>query len=193
MRRQQEPACLGFIYPACGAPTRSYPDHFTTFAQWTARLGDRTRAYGMLRGPRETLRDIEQMVKEAEQFAEEDKKRRAAAEAKNNAESLIHATEKQLAEHGDKVSPEIKTEIETALAEAKAAVESGDPEADDRKRPTALTQAAMKLGQAMYEQQQAEAEARPAARPGRGRRSPASAEEEVVDAEFSEVDEENKG
>ena len=70
--------------------------------------------------------DIEKMVKEAEQFAEEDKKRRGAAEAKNNAESLIHSTEKQLAEHGDKVSAEVKTEIETALAEAKTAVESGD-------------------------------------------------------------------
>ena len=70
--------------------------------------------------------DIDKMVREAEQFADEDKKRRAAAEAKNNAESLIHSTERQLAEFGDKVTPEIKSEIETALAEAKAAVESGD-------------------------------------------------------------------
>ncbi|HKP33162.1 MAG TPA: molecular chaperone DnaK, partial [Sphingomicrobium sp.] len=101
--------------------------------------------------------DIEKMVKEAEQFAEEDKKRRAAAEAKNNAESLIHSTEKQLAEHGDKVSAEVKEEIEKALAEAKTAVESGD--ADDMQQKTAaLTQAAMKLGQAMYEQQQAQAQ-----------------------------------
>ncbi|HET9144738.1 MAG TPA: molecular chaperone DnaK, partial [Sphingomicrobium sp.] len=59
--------------------------------------------------------DIEKMVREAEQFAEEDKKRRGAAEAKNNAESLIHSTEKQLAEHGDKVSADIKSEIEKAL------------------------------------------------------------------------------
>ena len=73
--------------------------------------------------------DIEKMVKEAEQFAEEDKQRRAVAEAKNNAESLIHSTERQLAEHGDKVDAEVKTEIETAIAEAKAAVESGDAEA----------------------------------------------------------------
>ena len=73
-----------------------------------------------------------------------------AAEAKNNAESLIHSTEKQLAEHGDKVSAEVKEEIEKALAEAKTAVESGD--ADDMQQKTAaLTQAAMKLGQAMYE------------------------------------------
>ncbi len=94
--------------------------------------------------------DIEKMVKEAEQFAEEDKKRRAEAEAKNNAESLIHSTERQLAEHGDKVSAEVKTEIETALAEAKTAVEGGD--ADDMQQKTAaLTQAAMKLGQAVYD------------------------------------------
>jgi molecular chaperone DnaK len=138
--------------------------------------------------------DIEKMVKEAEQFAEEDKKRRAAAEAKNNAESLIHSTEKQLAEYGDKVSAEVKTEIEKALAEAKTAVESGD--ADDMQQKTAaLTQAAMKLGQAMYEQSQAQTEA--AAGPDAGTSGPAEeqpGQEEVVDAEFSEVDEgENKG
>src|SRR5579864_6291801 len=56
--------------------------------------------------------DIEQMVKDAERFAEDDKKRREAAEAKNNAESLVHATERQLAEHGDKVSGDIKSDIE---------------------------------------------------------------------------------
>jgi molecular chaperone DnaK len=138
--------------------------------------------------------DIEKMVKEAEQFAEEDKKRRAAAEAKNNAESLIHTTEKQLAEFGDKVAPEVKTEIETALSEAKAAVESGDPDQMTEKT-NALTQAAMKLGQAMYQQQQAETEA--AAGPDAGTSSAGTeqpGQEEVVDAEFSEVDEgENKG
>jgi molecular chaperone DnaK len=138
--------------------------------------------------------DIENMVREAEQFAEEDKKRRSAAEAKNNAESLIHSTEKQLAEHGDKVSSDIKSEIEKALAEAKTAVESGD--ADDMQQKTAaLTQAAMKLGEAMYKAQQAETEA--AAGPDAGTsgpsEQPADTQEEVVDAEFSEVDEENKG
>jgi molecular chaperone DnaK len=138
--------------------------------------------------------DIEKMVKEAEQFAEEDKKRRAAAEAKNNAESLIHSTEKQLQEFGDKVAPEVKTEIETALSEAKAAVESGD--ADQMTAKTnALTQAAMKLGEAMYKAQQAETEA--AAGPDAGTSSAGTeqpGQEEVVDAEFSEVDEgENKG
>src|SRR3954470_19204556 len=114
------------------------------------------------------------MVKEAEQFADEDKKRRAAAEAKNNAESLIHSTEKQLAEHGDKVSADVKGEIEKALAEAKTAVESGD--ADDMQQKTAaLTQAAMKLGQAMYKAQQAETEA---AAPGAEEGASAEGEEQ---------------
>jgi molecular chaperone DnaK len=137
--------------------------------------------------------DIEKMVREAEQFADEDKKRRAAAEAKNNAESLIHSTEKQLAEHGDKVSADVKSEIEKAIAEAKTAVESGD--ADEMQQKTAaLTQAAMKLGEAMYKAQQAETEA--AAGPDAGTSGPGGEQpkEEVVDAEFSEVDEgENKG
>ncbi|HLO20386.1 MAG TPA: molecular chaperone DnaK [Sphingomicrobium sp.] len=137
--------------------------------------------------------DIEKMVKEAEQFADEDKKRRGAAEAKNNAESLIHSTEKQLAEHGDKVSADIKAEIEKALAEAKTAVESGD--ADEMQQKTAaLTQAAMKLGEAMYKAQQAEAQDAGTEAGAEGAtEQPAEGQEEVVDAEFSEVDEENKG
>src|SRR5688500_4194926 len=136
--------------------------------------------------------DIDKMVKEAEQFAEEDKKRRAEAEARNQADSLIHSTERQLAEHGDKVSPEVKAEIEAAIAEAKAAVESGDADAMTEKT-NALTQAAMKLGQAMYEQQQAEAQPQGGAEGAEATAEEAApAEEEVVDAEFSEVDEEPK-
>ncbi len=128
--------------------------------------------------------DIDQMVRDAEAFAEEDKKRREAAEAKNNAESLIHSTERQLAEHGDKVDEATKEEIEAALAQAKTAVESGDSEAMATKGQE-LAQAAMKLGQAIYEKEQ-QAAASPSA-DGEG-----PADEDVVDAEFSEVDE-NKG
>jgi molecular chaperone DnaK len=137
--------------------------------------------------------DIEKMVREAEQFADEDKKRRSAAEAKNNAESLIHSTEKQLAEHGDKVSADVKTEIEKAIAEAKTAVESGD--ADEMQQKTAaLTQAAMKLGEAMYKAQQGEQQAGAEAGTTGEAGEQKAGEEEVVDAEFSEVDEgENKG
>jgi len=137
--------------------------------------------------------DIDNMVKEAEQFAEEDKKRRASAEAKNNAESLIHTTEKQLQEHGDKVDASIKTEIETALSEAKAAVEGGDPDQMTEKT-NALAQAAMKLGEAMYKAQQAETEGAGGADANASESGgEAAGEEDVVDAEFSEVDEENKG
>lgn len=133
--------------------------------------------------------DIEKMVQEAEQFAEEDKKRRGAAEAKNQAESLIHTSEQQLREHGEKVDASVKAEIETALAEAKAAVESGDPDQMTQKTQ-ALAQAAMKLGEAMYKAQQEQT----AATSEGGAEGPASQpDDEVVDAEFSEVDDENKG
>ncbi|GHH09020.1 chaperone protein DnaK [Sphingomonas glacialis] len=124
-------------------------------------------------------RDIEQMVRDAEQFAEDDKQRRAAAEAKNNAESLIHTTERQLADNADKVDAALKGEIEAAIAETKTAVEGGDPEAMKTKSE-ALAQVAMKLGQAIYEKQ-AQADASPAA-------EAEAPKEDVVDAEFSEVD-----
>jgi len=132
--------------------------------------------------------DIDQMVKDAEKFAEEDKKRRAAAEAKNNAESLVHATEKQLEEHGDKIDAALKSQIEEATAEAKTAIESGDTDAINAKSQ-ALTDLAMKMGQAIYEKEQASA-ASPGAEGASGENP---ADEEVVDAEFSEVDEDNKG
>ncbi len=140
--------------------------------------------------------DIENMVQEAEKFADEDKKRRAGAEAKNNAESLIHSTERQLAEHGDKVDASVKSEIENALTEAKAAVEGGDPDQMTEKT-NALAQSAMKLGEAMYKAQQAENEGAAGADAGasaaEGEGEGAAQDDDVVDAEFSEVDEENKG
>ncbi|MEI9928598.1 MAG: molecular chaperone DnaK [Sphingomonas sp.] len=127
--------------------------------------------------------DIDQMVRDAEQFAEEDKKRRAAAEARNNAESLIHTTERQLADNGDKVDAGLKSEIQAAIDDAKAAVEGGDPDAMQQKAQN-LAQVAMKLGQAIYEKQQ-QAEASPSAGAAAGSEAGG---EEVVDAEFSEVD-----
>ncbi|MBB3861072.1 molecular chaperone DnaK [Novosphingobium hassiacum] len=123
--------------------------------------------------------DIDQMVRDAEKFADEDKKRRAEAEAKNNAESLIHATERQLEENGDKVDAALKAEIEAAIAEAKTAVESGDVEAMNAKTQE-LTDKAMKMGQAIYEKEQAAASSPGAEAP--------KADDDVVDAEFSEVD-----
>jgi molecular chaperone DnaK len=128
--------------------------------------------------------DIDKMVKDAEQFADDDKKRRDAAEAKNNAESLIHTTERQLQENGDKVDASLKSEIEAAIAETKTAVEGGEPEAM-KEKAQALAQVAMKLGQAIYEKQ-AQSEASPSA-DGAAAGSEAGGED-VVDAEFSEVD-----
>jgi molecular chaperone DnaK len=135
--------------------------------------------------------DIEKMVQEAEQFADEDKKRREGAEAKNQAEGLIHSTESQLKEHGDKVDEGLKTEIETAIAEARTAVEGGD--ADSIKAKTeALAASAMKMGQAIYEKTQAEGGADATTGSADTDAEAKPAEEEVVDAEFSEVDEDKK-
>jgi molecular chaperone DnaK len=129
--------------------------------------------------------DIEGMVRDAEKFADEDKKRRAAAEAKNNAESLIHTTERQLADNGDKVDASLKSEIEAKIAEAKSAVEGGDADAMQAKTQE-LAQVAMKLGQAIYEKQQASE-----ASPG-GDAAGSAKDDDVVDAEFSEVDDGHK-
>jgi molecular chaperone DnaK len=130
--------------------------------------------------------DIDQMVKDAERFAEEDKARREGAEARNNADSLVHATERQIEENGDKIDAALKAEVEAAIAATKTAIESGDA-AEMTAKAQALTETAMKMGQAIYEKEQAAA-----ASPDAGAAAGASADDDVVDAEFSEVDE-NKG
>jgi len=132
--------------------------------------------------------DIDQMVKDAEKFAEEDKKRRAMAEARNQADSLVHSTEKQLAEHGDKIDAATKSEVEAAIAAAKTALEGDDADAINAKAQE-LTQAAMKMGQQIYEREQAQGADAAAAGAGED----AAPQEDVVDAEFSEVDEDKKG
>jgi molecular chaperone DnaK len=134
--------------------------------------------------------DIEKMVQEAEQFADDDKKRREGAEAKNGAESLVHSTEQQLREHGDKIDAALKAEIETAVAETRTAIEGGDVDAM-KEKSQALAQVAMKLGQAIYEKDQ-QAAASPGADAPAGESS-GGGDEDVVDAEFSEVNDENKG
>ncbi|MEG3616989.1 molecular chaperone DnaK [Magnetovibrio sp. PR-2] len=136
--------------------------------------------------------DIEKMVQDAESHAEEDKTRRELVDAKNKAESLVHDTEKNVAEHGDKVSPDDKAAIESAIADTKAVLEDegADAEAINGKADT-LMQAAMKLGEAMYKDQQAEAgEAGPdmGAAPGGDGGAEAPADDNVVDADFEEVD-----
>jgi molecular chaperone DnaK len=123
--------------------------------------------------------DIERMVKEAEQNADADKKKREAVEAKNQGESLIHSTEKSLKDYGDKVTAEEKAAIETAIADLKGVLEGDDADAIKEKSAT-LAEASMKLGEAMYKQSQAEAEAK-----AEGGEQPA--DDDVVDAEFEEV------
>ena len=122
--------------------------------------------------------DIERMVQEGESHAAEDKKRREAVEARNQADGLVHTTERQLAEHGDKLAADDKTAIETALADVKAVLDGGDADAITAKTQ-ALGLAAMKLGEAVYKAEQAQADAAGAA---------PKHDENVVDAEFSEVD-----
>ena len=129
--------------------------------------------------------DIEKMVKDAEANAEADKKRRALVEARNQAESLVHSSEKSLKEYGDKVSEADRTAIADAIAALKSAAEGDDVEAINARTQT-LAEVSMKLGQAMYEASQkeaAEADAKAdAAKDG----------SDVVDADFEEIDEDDK-
>ncbi|MEE8500219.1 MAG: molecular chaperone DnaK, partial [Kiloniellales bacterium] len=144
--------------------------------------------------------DIDQMVKDAEAHAEEDKKRRDLAEAKNHAEALIHTSEKTLAEAGDKVAPADKTTAEEAIAALKSAAEGEDTD-DIRAKTEALAQVSMKIGEAMYKAAQEQAAAaEPGAGPDgsgngadAGGDGAASGEDEVVDADFEEVDDDKKG
>ena len=131
--------------------------------------------------------DIERMVDEAEQHAEEDKKRRELVEARNHADALIHTSEKNLKEFGDKVSEDEKQAIENAVEDLREAVEGDDTEAIKGKTET-LAQAAMKLGEAMYKASQ-EAEATDAEPTDGGTPPPGeAADPKVVDADFEEVD-----
>ncbi|MHA1165066.1 MAG: molecular chaperone DnaK, partial [Alphaproteobacteria bacterium] len=126
--------------------------------------------------------DIEKMVKDAEANAEEDKKRRESVEIRNQAEALLHSTEKTLEELSEKISDEDKKVIEEASAELKTALEGEDNDAVKTK-VDALAQASMKLGEAMYQAAQGEDGAESAdAEGGAGNEG-----DDVVDADFEEV------
>jgi molecular chaperone DnaK len=133
--------------------------------------------------------EVEKMVREAAEHAEEDKKRKAAIEARNHADSLIYSTEKSLKEYGDKVSAGDKAAIEQAVTDLKGVLDGDDAEAI-KTRTDALAQAAMKLGEAMYKAQ-AEA-AGGGSGGGGGEGPPQSGGDGVVDAEFEEVDDDRK-
>ncbi|WP_375635402.1 MULTISPECIES: molecular chaperone DnaK [unclassified Bartonella] len=125
--------------------------------------------------------DIEKMVQDAEEHAAEDKKRREGVEARNQAEALIHSTEKSLSEYGDKVSAEEKGQIETAISDLKSALEGSDTEEVTTKMQK-LAEVSMKLGQAMYEASQAA---------GADTETDAK-NDDVVDADFEEVNDKKK-
>jgi molecular chaperone DnaK len=143
--------------------------------------------------------DIDRMVKDAEEHAGEDKKRRERVDARNQADSLVHTCEKNLAEYGDAVSADEKAGIETALTDLKAVLENEDSEADEITAKTeALAQASMKLGEAMYKAEQAKAGADADMGGEGGPSSDASASSQgedatVVDADFEEVDPDKDG
>jgi len=127
--------------------------------------------------------DIEKMVKDAEANAEADKKRRAVVEARNQAEALVHSSEKSLKEYGDKVSEAERTAISDAIAALKTAAE-GDDAAEIEAKSQTLAEASMKLGQAMYEASQKEAAEADA-------KAHAAKDSDVVDADFEEIDEDD--
>jgi molecular chaperone DnaK len=128
--------------------------------------------------------DINKMVKDAELHAADDKKRRELIDVKNHAESLIHDSDKSLKEYGDKVSEADKSAIESAVAALKTSLEGEDVEAIKAKTND-LMQAQMKLGEAMYKAQQA-------AGPGAAEGADGQAKDDVIDAEFKEVDDDKK-
>ncbi|NIX76005.1 molecular chaperone DnaK [Microvirga terricola] len=128
--------------------------------------------------------DIDKMVKDAEAHAEEDKKRRELVEAKNQGESLVHTTEKSLKDYGDKVSEGDKQGIETAIDALKQALAGEDAETI-KARTTDLMQASMKLGEAMYQAQQAAGE-------GGEHAGAEPKKDDVIDADFQEVSDDDK-
>ncbi|MGA7546499.1 MAG: Hsp70 family protein, partial [Methyloceanibacter sp.] len=126
--------------------------------------------------------DIDRMVKEAESHAEEDKKRRALVETRNQAEALVHSTEKMLKDFGDKVPAGDKTTVEAAAAELKSAIQGEDADLIKQKID-ALAQASMKLGEAMYQASQSAAGSAGGGGPSEG----GGPQDNVVDVDFEEV------
>ena len=139
--------------------------------------------------------DIEKMVQEAETHAEDDKIRRESIEAKNNASALIHSTEKNLEEHGDKIPETDRTEIEAAVQALKDVLESEDTD-EIKSKSEALMQVAMKLGEAMYKDSQGDPvpgmdDVPDDSNTGKSSKN-GSEDETVVDADFEEVEHEKK-
>ena len=135
--------------------------------------------------------EIDKMVKDAEANAETDKKKREEVDVKNQADSLVFQVEKNIKEHGDKISPEDKAKIEADLKDLKEALEKNDAEAIKQKTQD-LTQSSMKMGEAMYKDQQS-TEAPGAEQPQQENKSDENKnEDDVIDADYEEVDDDKK-
>jgi molecular chaperone DnaK len=132
--------------------------------------------------------EIEKMVKDAEANKEADKKKRESVDARNQADTLIHSTEKNLKEHGTKVSDAEKKAIEDASSALKESLKGEDIE-DIKKKTETLVQASMKLGEAIYKAQQS---AKPESEKDQGKENKDKKDDNVVDADFEEVKDENK-
>jgi len=132
--------------------------------------------------------DIERMIKEAEAHAAEDKLRRAEAETRNHAESLVYSTEKVLADNGDKVPDDVKTQVTAAVTELKTALEGTDIEAVKSKQ-AALNAVAQKIGEAIYASDAAASAGATGPGPEQAGPSETASDEDVVDAEIVDEDE----
>jgi molecular chaperone DnaK len=134
--------------------------------------------------------DIDKMVRDAEEYAEEDRKRREEAEVRNQADSLVYSTEKFLGENEDKVPDDIKSEVREALAEVKKALESNDTDAIKSASEKAA-QVSQKMGTAIY--QQAQAAQASSGQPGSADEGATSADDEVVEAEIVDEGDASEG
>ena len=135
--------------------------------------------------------EIDKMVKDAEANAEADKKKREEVDVKNQADSLVFQVEKNLKEHGDKIAAEDKSKIESDLKDLKEAIEKNDLEAMKQKTQD-LTQSSMKMGEAMYKDQQAAGGDAGAEQPQSDNQQEAPKDDDVIDADYEEVDEDKK-
>jgi len=135
--------------------------------------------------------EVDKLVKDAQSHTEDDKKRRRAAEARNQADSLLYSTEKNLSEHGDKISEDDKTKITEAIAGLRKAMEGDDPAVIETATQT-LTTASHKLAEEMYKKASASAGPADAGASAADGGAQAKTDEKVVDAEFEEVDKDKK-
>jgi molecular chaperone DnaK len=136
--------------------------------------------------------DIDRMMREAEQYAEEDRKRREDAEVRNNADTLTYSTEKFLRENDEKIPEDIKSEVKAALDEAKKALEGTDTD-EIRTTSEKLAQVSQKMGAAMYAQQQSEGGAQQPGPEGAADEQQTQNDDEVVDAEIVDDDQKREG